>query len=67
MKNRQGVLLLRPFGEDVLLVERSDDDVLPLDDDFEEDRWEVAEEEDRDRPLSLPLSLYLLYVFRVRI
>ena len=65
IKNRQGVLLLRPFGEDVLLGERSDDDVLPLDDDFEEDLWEVAEDDDRDRPLSLPLSLYLLKGFRV--
>ena len=60
MKNLQGVLLFRPFGDDVLLGERSEDDVLPLDDDLEEDLWELADDDDRDRPLSLPLSLYLL-------
>ena len=58
MKNLQGICLFLPLEGEEVLRGRSEDEVLPRDEDLDdEDFRDDTDDDDLDRPLSCPLSL----------
>ena len=64
MKNLQGVWISRPLEGEADLRDPSEDEVLPRDEDLDDDDFlDDTDDDDLDRPLSLPLSLNCPKVF----